>query len=70
MIIWIVTTSLFSNYAFGAYSTLEKARKGLETFLKHDNSVISFEDTGNYSYTINTTSGDYWAEINFSVLDA
>ncbi len=69
MIIWIITTNLFASHAFGAYSTLVKARDALETYLKDDSSVIDFEDVGDYAYTINTKNGDYWAEITYTILD-
>lgn len=70
MILWVVTTNFLASHAFGVYSTPAKARHALENYLKCESSVIDFEDTGDYCYTINTRNGDYWAEINYAVLDA
>ena len=52
----IVTT--FGDGLFGSYSSLLRARKAVEYFLKEAVDIVSFEDTGIYSYQYTNDKGE------------
>lgn len=55
---------------FGSYSSLSRARKAVEFFLKEAVDIVSFEDTGNYSYQYTTDEGEtYSVSILTDTLD-
>lgn len=56
MIFTAVTT--YRDGLFGSYSSLLRARKAVEWFLHESVDVVSFEDTGNYSYKYTTVEGE------------
>ena len=57
MTIFTVITT-FGNGLFGSYSSLPRARKAVEYFLKEAVDIVSFEDTGNYSYQYTNDKGE------------
>ncbi len=70
MTIYIITTTYSDFGFFGTYSTMLRARKALENYLKEATDIVSFEDIGDYCYEFVTTSGEsYSAEIVTDILD-
>jgi len=57
MTIFTVVTT-FGDGLFGSYSSLLRARKAIEYFLNEAVDVVSFEDTGDYSYQYTTDNGE------------
>lgn len=55
----IVTT--FGDGLFGSYSSLLRARKAVEYFLKEAVDIVSFEDTGDYSYQYTNNKGETYS---------
>ena len=57
MVLYTVVTT-HGDGLFGSYSSLLRARKAVEFFLKEAVDIVSFEDTGNYSYQYTTDEGE------------
>lgn len=60
MTIFTVVTT-FGDGLFGSYSSLLRARKAVEYFLNEAIDVISFKDTGDYSYQYTTDNGETYS---------
>lgn len=70
MNIFVVISDYFTNYYFGAYSTIKRARIALEDFLATEEEIISFEDLGDYRYQFTTACDETFnAEIFSNVID-
>lgn len=70
MNIFIVTTNYFDNGVFGTYSSVKRARMAIEHYFHEEPSIVSFKDSGDYTYEIYTRNGDmFYAEIVSDSLD-
>ena len=66
----MVTSDYFTNYYFGAYSSIKRARIALEDFLANEEDIVAIEDLGDYRYQFTTASNETFnAEICFEVID-
>lgn len=71
MNIFVITTNYFDDGLFGTYSTILRARKVIETYLREEPDIVSYEDIGDYTYKFTATnSKEYTAEILYDCLDA
>lgn len=52
----VVTTC--GDGLFGSYSSLLRARKAIEHYMMEASDIISFGDTGNYTYQCTTDKGE------------
>ena len=57
MTIFTVVTT-FGDGLFGSYSSIPRARKAVEYFLNEAEDIVSFEDTGDYSYQYTNEKGE------------
>lgn len=70
MSIFVVISDYFTNYYFGVYSSIKRARIALEDFLANEEDVVAFEDLGDYRYQFTTADGEtFGVEICFDVVD-
>lgn len=70
MSIYVVLSDYFTNYYFGAYSTIKRARIALEDFLATDEDIITFDDLGDYRYRFTTVCDEtFEVEIFSNVID-
>ena len=64
MTLYTVITNFEDHFLFGNYSSLRAAREALEDFFQTYHDTATYEDAGNYTYLLDTWSGDrYWFEI-------
>lgn len=71
MNIFVITTNYFDGGLFGTYSTIPRARKVIETYLREEPDIVSYKDIGDYTYKFTATNGkEYTAEILYDCLDA
>ena len=57
MTIFTVVTT-FGDGLFGSYSSIPRARKAVEYFLNEAVDIVSFKDTGDYSYQYTNDKGE------------
>lgn len=70
MSIFVVISDYFTNYYFGAYSTIKRARIALEDFLATEEDIVAFEDLGDYRYQFTTACDEtFKVEIFSNVID-
>ena len=70
MNVFVVISDYFTNYYFGVYSSIKRARIALEDFLANEEDVIAFEDLGNYCYQFTTACDEtFGIEICCDVVD-
>lgn len=70
MSIFVVISDYFTNYYFGVYSSIKRARVAFEDFLVNEEDIVAFEDLGDYRYQFTTVCGEtFGAEICSSVID-
>ena len=70
MSIFVVISDYFTNYYFGVYSSIKRARIALEDFLANEEDIVAFEDLGNYRYQFTTVCDETFSvEICFDVVD-
>ncbi len=60
MTIYTAVTT-FDNGLFGSYTSILRARKAIEYYLKEAEDIISFEDIGNYTYQFTTDKGEVYS---------
>ena len=66
----MVTSDYFTNYYFGAYSSIKRARIALEDFFTNEEDIVAIEDLGDYRYRFTTANDEtFGAEICFEVID-
>ena len=71
MNVYVIRSNYFDDGYFGVYSTIKRARLVLERYFAEDESIVAFEDCGNYDYMITTADGTRWrVDICWDVLDA
>lgn len=71
MVVFVITCNYFYGGLFGTYSSIPRARKVIETYLREEPDIVFYEDIGDYSYKFTTTNGkEYTAEILYDYLDA
>lgn len=69
MTIYTAVTN-YGDGLFGSYTSLPRARKAIEFFFNEATDIVSFEDTGNYSYSYTTENGGtYSVTILIDTLD-
>ena len=70
MSIFVVISDYFTNYYFGVYSSIKRARIALEDFLANEEDIVAFEDLGDYRYQFTTVCGEIFeVEICSDVID-
>lgn len=70
MSIFVVTSDYFTNYYFGAYSSIKRARIALEDFFADEEDIVAIEDLGDYRYRFTTADDETFdAEIFFEIVD-
>ena len=70
MNIYVVISNFFDTGLFGAYTTIKRARMGIEHYFHEEPNIVSFEDIGDYIYMISTRNGETFAvEIVSDILD-
>lgn len=71
MTIYTVLSNYYSSRGlFGSYTSILRARKAIEYYLKESSDIISFADIGNYTYQFTTRAGEtFSAEIVSDTLD-
>ena len=70
MKIYTVLSNYYGRGLFGSYTSILRARKAIEYYLKDSSDIVSFEDIGNYTYQFTTNKGEtFSAEIVTDVLD-
>lgn len=70
MTIYTIISNYFNDGLFGSYTSILRARKAIEYYLKDAGDVISFDDIGNYTYQFTTDKGEtFSATILSDTLD-
>ena len=70
MNIFVVISNYFTNYYFGVYSSIKRARIALEDFLANEEDIVAFEDLGDYRYQFTTVCDEtFGIEICSEVID-
>lgn len=70
MTIYTVLSNYFDDGLFGSYTSIMRARKAIEYYLKEAGDIVSFEDIGNYTYQFITDKDEtFSATILSDVLD-
>ena len=70
MNIYVVISNFFDTGLFGTYTTIKRARMGIEHYFREEPNIVSFEDIGDYTYMISTRNGETFAvEIVSDFLD-
>lgn len=70
MEIYVVTTNYMSNYLFGTYSSVEKAKKAIIDFYKNNPELYVIEQVDNCAYCArNTFDENFWFGIYKNILD-
>lgn len=70
MNIFVVISDYFTNYYFGVYSSIKRARIAFEDFLADEEDIVAFEDLGDYRYQFTTACGEiFGAEICSDIID-
>lgn len=60
MVLYTVITNYGDGF-FGSYSSISRARKAIEYFLGEAADIVSFEDTGDYSYQYTNDKGETYS---------
>lgn len=63
MTIYTVLSNFFENGLFGSYTSILRARKAIEYYLKEATNILSFEDIGNYTYQFTTEKNEIYSVI-------
>lgn len=63
MIIYTIISNYFSNSLFGSYTSILRARKAIEYYLKEASDIVSFKDVGDYVYQFTTDKGETFSAI-------
>jgi len=58
MTIYVAVSNYFDDGLFGSYTSILRARKAIEYYLKEATDVVSFEDIGNYTYQFTTNKDE------------
>jgi len=70
MLIYTVLSNYYGRGLFGSYTSIPRARKAIEYYLKESSNIVSFEDIGDYTYQFVTDNGETFSvEIVSDVLD-
>ena len=70
MMIYTVISNYFNDGLFGSYTSILRARKAIEYYLKESSDIVSFEDIGNYTYQFTTYKDETFSVIILSnILD-
>ena len=63
MTIYTVISNYFDDSLFGSYTSILRARKAIEYYLKAADNIVSFEDISNYIYQFTTGKGEVYSII-------
>ena len=72
MTIYVVLTNYIhcDGEYFGAFSSIQKARKAIENFIREEEDIHHYTYSDNYEYHVFTANDEeYYFEISFDFLD-
>ena len=59
MLVFIVVTKYYDEGILGVFSSIKKAREGIELVFEEDDEIVDWEDCGDYTYLFVTKNGEH-----------
>ena len=58
MVVYVVVTRYYDDGFLGVFSSVLKAREGIEQVFEEDENIVEWEDAGDYTYLFVTKNGE------------